>query len=909
MNLSSVYFKSCEIHIQGLVQGVGFRPFVYRLAHRFGLTGQVCNADDGVVIRVEGPPEAHESFLSELKAHPPNASRIYSIDIRPCTAEHFNDFQIVKSRSSSTRITQVSPDIAVCSDCLDDMKSQPHRLGYPFINCTHCGPRFTIIRELPYDRPATTMEPFEMCGQCRSEYEAPGDRRFHAQPVACNECGPEYTLIRFPDKGWPGSSEDSAGQRKGKKEYAEQRDVIQDYSEYGNTVTGIRSILEACIGLIKQGGIIAVKGMGGFHLMCDAENLQAVQKLRNAKMRDGKPFAVMARNPESAARFAEISPLEEELLSSWRRPVVLLRHKSKLTAAPDTKLTSGEASREASKLTSREASREASKQSFGEASREASKLTSKQTTGADEHTVRISPDINPGCSTMGVMLPYMPFHHLLFEKIPDAVLVMTSGNLSDEPIVIHNGEAVRTFQDMADATVTYNRDIHNRTDDSVVFAANNKPRIIRRSRGFVPEPVLLPWQTEGIFAAGAELNHCFAVGKGREAMLSQHIGDLKDPATHLFFEESVSRFCSLFRVKPAAAVCDMHPDYLSTRYAQGLGLPVTEVQHHHAHIAACMAEYHLDEPVLGVCWDGTGLGTDGNIWGGEFLHADLLGFERFAHFNYLPLPGGDKAAKQIWRTGLSLLYQTFGEDFHELDLPFVRKTREKPEWNMIHQAVVRQVNAPLSSAAGRLFDAVAAITGICRHNSYHAEAPMKLEALTVPDVRDGYPFEWDKDSSFGWNKVHPIEGSQKSAMEKKQDRDAAAPASAAQSHSIRSMEFGNEIHRHSKAASTARSVGFRPMIHAITEDLMSGTPLPVISTRFHNTLVSVTEAVLLEMQRLYGTKKVVLTGGVFQNRYLLENTEQRLEARFEVYSPSAIPANDAGIALGQMAVAARKGVI
>ena len=851
MNLSSVYFKSCEIHIQGLVQGVGFRPFVYRLAHRFGLTGQVCNADDGVVIRVEGPPEAHESFLSELKAHPPNASRIYSIDIRPCPAEHFNDFQIVKSRSSSTRITQVSPDIAVCSDCLDDMKSQPHRLGYPFINCTHCGPRFTIIRELPYDRPATTMEPFEMCGQCRSEYEAPGDRRFHAQPVACNECGPEYTLIRYPDKGWP--SEGIAGQREDKKEYAEQRDVIQDYSEYGNTVTGIRNILEACIGLIKQGGIIAVKGMGGFHLMCDAESLQAVQKLRNAKMRDGKPFAVMARNPESAARFAEISPLEEELLSSWRRPVVLLRHKSKLTAAPDTKLTSRE--------------------TFGEAS----KLTSKQTTGADEHTVRISPDINPGCSTVGVMLPYMPFHHLLFEMIPDAVLVMTSGNLSDEPIVINNGEAVRTFQDMADATLTYNRDIHNRTDDSVVFAANNKPRIIRRSRGFVPEPVLLPWQTEGIFAAGAELNHCFAVGKGREAMLSQHIGDLKDPATHLFFEESVSRFCSLFRVKPAAAVCDMHPDYLSTRYAHGLGLPVTEVQHHHAHVAACMAEYHLDEPVLGVCWDGTGLGTDGNIWGGEFLHADLLGFERFAHFNYLPLPGGDMAAKQIWRTGLSLLYQTFGEDFHELDLPLVRKIREKPEWNMIHQAVVREVNSPLSSAAGRLFDAIAAITGICRHNSYHAEAPMKLEALTVPDVRDEYPFEWNEESSFGW--------------------------------SGRSMELGNEIHRHSKAASAARSVGFRPMVHAITEDLMSGIPLPVISTRFHNTLVSVTEVVLLEMQQHYGTKKVVLTGGVFQNRYLLEKTEQRLAARFEVYSPSAIPANDAGIALGQMAVAARKAVI
>ncbi len=836
---------SCEIRVSGLVQGVGFRPFVYRLAHQHKLAGWVHNTDDGVVIRVEGSPHQIESFLDKLRTHPPSAAQLYSVEQVTCEPGGFADFRIVKSCSKTDRITQVCPDITVCDECLQDMKSQPHRLDYPFINCTHCGPRFTIIRELPYDRPSTTMAPFEMCDTCHSEYESPGDRRFHAQPVACNECGPVYTLIRH-------GREDAAGGRRDRH------------------VTGITNILEMCVRLIAEGGIIAIKGLGGYHLMCDAVNEAAVRRLRDAKLRDGKPFAVMVRDGESAGRFCEITTQEAEVLASWRRPIVLLRER---IGARD-KNPSGRG-------------REQTEQ----ADQAAQTNQSEQTAKADQtvrpldrelpgqeslssHSFRPASDINPGCATVGVMLPYMPFHHLLFERIPDAVLVMTSGNLSDEPIVMDNDVAVRTFRHMSDATLVYNRDIHNRTDDSVVFVARKAPRIIRRSRGHVPEPVRLAWPAEGILAAGAELSHCFAVGKGYEAMLSQHIGDLKDPSTFSFFEESVSRFCSLFRVKPTVAACDLHPDYLSTRYAHQLGLPVVEVQHHHAHIAACMAEFHLDEPVIGVCWDGTGLGTDGNMWGGEFLHADLTSFERFAHFRYLPLPGGDKAAKQTWRSGLSLLHQVYGEDYRELDLPIVRDLKAKPDWSMIQQAIERRVNSPLSSAAGRLFDAVAAITGVCHHNSYHAEAPMKLEAIADAQESDEYDFYLQSEEI---SMALP---------------DKPAPF---------------EVRAESRTISAQTVINPDPMIRAIVADLQNGVPLPIISAKYHNTLVSVIEAVSLRMKSLYSTKRIILTGGVFQNRYLLEKSEERLEsAGFEVFSPLAIPANDAGIALGQLAVAARR---
>ncbi len=741
-----------QISLKGLVQGVGFRPFVYRLAHKYDLKGWVNNTNEGVVIQVEGNEMQIDSFLEELVRNPPKASAIYSVHQNDCSPDYFTDFSILKSRTTSDRITQVSPDIAVCDDCIRDMKTQAHRLAYPFINCTHCGPRFTIIRKLPYDRQTTTMEPFAMCDVCRSEYEAVHDRRFHAQPVACTFCGPEYTLIHGKER-----------------------------------VTGIYQILETCAEITANGGIIAIKGLGGFYLMCNAADEFAVGKLRNAKHRDGKPFAVMVRDLETAVYYAAVTPREEELLVSWRRPIVLLKQRRALAK-----------------------------------------------------------EINPGCSTLGLMLPYMPFHHLMFEKLALNAVVMTSGNRSDEPIVIDNRQAQETFRDMADAILTYNREISNRVDDSVVFVVHEKQRIVRRSRGYVPEPIRLSYPVEGILATGAELSHCFAIGKGKDALLSQHIGDLKDPETHAFFQETVSRLCDLFQVHPVCVACDMHPDYLSTGFANSLSLPVINVQHHHAHIAACMAEYQLNEPVIGICWDGSGLGSDGHIWGGEFLYADLSSFKRFTHFDYIPLPGGDKAARETWRTGVACLYQILGRDFLKRDLPFVLKVREKPELDLILHAIDRKLNTPLSSSAGRLFDAVAAITDISHFNSFHAEAPMKLEAIVDDRVEKTYPFT-----------------------------------------------IGN-------------TVSFAAMFREIVSDIQNRVPVPVISAKFHNSLVSVIFTVANNMKEQCNTGKVILSGGVFQNRYLLEKTEERLKNSFDVYSPEQVPCNDAGIALGQMAVAAQQ---
>lgn len=776
--------KARHIHIQGLVQGVGFRPHVHRLAHRFGLNGWISNAEDGVYIQIEGDEKQIARFIESLKSRPPKASLIHALTVQDTEPEQLKDFTIRKSKNLSDRITRVCPDIAVCEECLADMQAQPHRIRYPFTNCTHCGPRFTIIRTLPYDRPGTTMDSFIMCETCQNEYESVHDRRFHAQPVACNQCGPEYQLL--------------------------------DYDKPKQPLLGTQTIVAECCRRIEKGEIIAIKGLGGFHLMCDATNPIAVSRLRQAKKRDRKPFAVMMRDIDAAARFLLISEKEEEALVSWRRPIVLLRQRHQSGAGNPS----------------------------------------------DKKTFRLAGDINPGCATIGAMLPYMPIHHLLFEHLSTPALVMTSGNLADEPIVIDNHKARDTFRGMAQALVVYNRDIHNRADDSVVFTANDRQRIIRRSRGYVPEPVMLNFPVDRILATGAELSHCFAVGRDREAILSQHIGDLKDPETYAFFTESIDRFCELFRVRPERIACDLHPDYLSTRFAREQSLPVIAVQHHHAHIAAGMAEFNLEEPVIGICWDGTGLGSDGNIWGGEFLYADLQTFERYAHFRYLPLPGGDKAAKQTWRTGVSLLYQAMGPDFLTLDLPFVDWVRKQQGFELLLQAVEKNLNTPLSSSVGRLFDAVAAISGVCTSNAFHAEAPIKLEALVSPSVG-------------GHTMTSSVPGN--------------------------GYAFGFDPN----GEKLPQIIDTKPLVRELLSDLLDGQPVPAIAARFHNTLVAIIFAVAHEMKLRYNTKKVILTGGVFQNRYLLEQAEKQLEKDFTVYSPEIIPCNDAGIALGQMAVAAR----
>jgi hydrogenase maturation protein HypF len=744
--------SAVKIHVQGLVQGVGFRPFIYNLAHRFGIKGWVENRNDGVFIHAEESNQIISQFLDSIESEAPIASNIYSINVIKSDFKKFIDFKIVKSENKSNEITEVSPDIAVCENCLSDLKIQEHRIAYPFINCTNCGPRFTIIKDLPYDRDKTTMHEFVMCMTCQKEYIDIRDRRFHAQPVACNNCGPLYSIKN-------------------------EKKLISDFDD----------VLNSLINVLENEGIAAIKGLGGYHLACDAKSEKAVNRLRKSKKREGKPFAVLCSSLEKIKEFAFVGEVEEKQLLSWQRPIVLLKLKNELASG-----------------------------------------------------------VCNGLDKVGVMLPYMPFHHLLFEKTKLDVLVLTSGNLSDEPIVIDNQKAESDLLPICDVLVTYNRDIYNRTDDSVCFVANNKNRILRRSRGFVPSPIRTNLNTEGIFAAGAELVNCFCFGKDNQAILSQHIGDLKNPETLEFYSESFERFKKLFRVSPELIVHDMHPDYLSTKFAKELGIKTIEVQHHHAHIASCMAEHGLDEKVIGVSFDGTGLGVDRKIWGGEFFIADLAEYERINHFEYTPMPGGDKVTKQPWRMALSYLYRYFGKDENWIKLPFLKNIKEE-EISLLLKAIDLNINTPLTSSSGRLFDAVSAILNICPVSLFHAEAPMRLEASMQNESEDFYPFEISK------------------------------------------------------------SISFKTMFEEILQDLQNKIPLGEISTKFHNTLVEIIAAVAIVARHQTKINKIVLSGGTFQNQYLLEKVENKLENyKFEVFSQQQIPSNDGGIALGQLAIAAKR---
>lgn len=746
-----------KIHVKGLVQGVGFRPFVYRLANELKIKGNVENRNDGVHIIAVASPQLINDFIARLQSEAPVASNIESITTTDADAlaGAFDKFEIVKSLNTSDEVTEISPDIAVCNDCLDDLVHQPHRIDYPFINCTNCGPRFTIIEDLPYDRDKTTMKDFVMCNLCYQEYRNVADRRFHAQPVACNDCGPEYELFF-------------------------NNEHIKD----------IHTILEKCSLIIESGKIIAMKGLGGFHLACDAMKSEAVSRMRQLKNREAKPFAVMFSTFEKAETYCNISEAEKKSLLSWRRPVVLLSEKP------------------------------------GSA---------------------VSKEVSLGLGTLGVMLPYMPFHHLLFRYLKTDVIVLTSGNISDEPIVIDNEEAKNKLVPLSDALLVYNRDIYNRTDDSVVFIANGKERIIRRSRGYVPNPVKLGFNADGIFAAGAELKNCFCYGKGESAIMSQHIGDIKTLGTFEFYKETAAKFQKLFRVSPKHFACDMHPDYLSSRYTDEISNGNSiRIQHHHAHIASCMAEHGLDERVIGISFDGTGYGDDGNIWGSEFMVCDFKKYTRITHFDYLPLPGGDKAADEPWRMAVSYLYNTYGEEFLNLELPLFNSV-PKDKIRLIIEAISKKMNCPLTSGAGRLFDAVASISGICYENRYEAEAPMLLEAMADHSVTDSYSFTYHQ------------------------------------------------------------TIDFKPAIREMVNDVIHGISKSTISAKFHNMLTVVIIMVAKEIREKTKLNKVVLSGGVFQNRFLLENSENIfIQNKFEVFTHSKVPSNDGGIALGQLAVASKK---
>jgi len=748
--------ETFKIKITGLVQGVGFRPFIFILAEKFKLKGWVENRNDGVLIKVTCTKNEVLNFIEEIKNQAPIASSIKEIVLTEIKLKNFENFSIKKSESTSNEVTEVSPDIAICKSCIEDMKSQKHRLNYAFTNCTNCGPRFTIIKDLPYDREKTTMAKFEMCETCKAEYSNVYDRRFHAQPVACNNCGPQYSL------------------------------------HYKcNFITNIKDIIDVTSYLTEEGKIIAIKGLGGFHLMCDAKNEGAVTKLRNIKNRESKAFAVMIINVETAKKYTHISEKEKQELTSWQRPILLLKSKNKLATS-----------------------------------------------------------VTNGLNNLGVMLPYMPFHHLIFEKLKTDTIVLTSGNITDEPIITNNKVANETFAGKVDAIITYNREIHNRTDDSVGIIVNDKLRLLRRSRGFAPSPIITNFNTEGIFAAGSEFVNCFCIGKGNQAILSQHIGDLKNLETFEFYKESYELYKKLFRFKPKIIVADLHPDYLSSKFAEKLKsenpeIKLIKVQHHHAHIVSCMAEYQLNEKVIGISFDGVGLGDDRNIWGGEFFINNLSNYERFTHFEYIKVAGGDMVSKEPWRSAASYLYHYFGEDILK-ELNFFTEKIDTKNLKMYLQILKSNFNTYKTSSAGRLFDAVASLTGLVNKAGYHAEAPMRLESIVNNTITELY------------------------------------------NYSI------NEV------------ISFKETFRGIINDLKDDVDISIISTKFHNTIVDIVLETTKLMKQKTGINKVVLSGGTFQNKYLLTNIENKLsDNKFEVFASSKIPSNDGGIALGQLIIGAK----
>ena len=759
-----------SIHITGIVQGVGFRPFVYGLATRLALTGWVRNTSAGVDISVDGTRDSLECFLRALRDETPPLARIDEFQVIQKQPNGFSSFEIVHSQAIPEAFQPISPDVSICPDCLRELfDPNDRRYRYPFINCTNCGPRFTIIQDIPYDRPKTTMAPFEMCPACAAEYHNPLDRRFHAQPVACPDCGPQVWLET------DGSPEQKAE----------------------------NAILETRL-LLAQGKIVAVKGLGGFHLACDATNLEAVSELRHRKLRVDKPFALMLPDLETVEKHCALKDTERELLLSRERPIVILEKR------PNSPIVA---------------------------------------------------EVAPGQSTLGVMLPYTPLHYLLLERQPGypEALVMTSGNWSEEPIATDNAEARERLASLADAFLMHNREIHTRCDDSVMRVLNpsqissNRHHTsmypLRRARGYAPFPIRLPWKLTSILATGAELKNTFCLTRDHYAFLSHHIGDLENYETLRSFEEGVVHFERLFRVKPEAIAYDLHPNYLSTRYgltrAEREGLPAVGVQHHHAHIAACMAEngFEGNKPVIGVAFDGTGYGDDGAIWGGEILLSDYAQYQRVYHLAYVPLPGGDKAIREPWRMALAWLEHA-GLEWAE-DLPPVRQ--DPLELSVLRHQLQSGLNAPPTSSMGRLFDAISALAGVRQQVNYEAQAAIELEALADPDEVGVYP-----------------------------------------------LEISDEV------------IDPTPLIQAAVMDLRRGLPVGKIAARFHNGLAGMVLQVCQRLRAHFGVTEVVLSGGVWQNMTLLTRAEALLgRAGFAVYVHRQVPANDGGLALGQAMIADR----
>jgi hydrogenase maturation protein HypF len=749
-----------RIKVRGVVQGVGFRPIVYRLASQHHLKGSVYNTTSDVTIIVEGPLSDIESFINRLEESAPPQSHIESIIVEDEPVRGLQQFTIEASRIQEKEYQLVSPDIAICPLCRKEIfNPSDRRYLYPFTNCTNCGPRFTIIESMPYDRPNTTMRKFNMCPQCLKEYNDVEDRRFHAQPNACPVCGPALQLIDAEGKGVDGDA------------------------------------LSASVELLKHGKILAIKGLGGFLLSCDATDDNAVAALRERKRRGAKPFAVMMTSINEIEKYSPVSELEKIMLESSQAPIVLLKLRAKSKS--------------------------------------------------------LSPLIAPGTVYLGVMLPYTPLHHLIM-KYTDRPLVMTSGNISEEPIAEENNEALKRLSCIADYFLMHNRDICSRYDDSVAMAVNGKAQIIRRARGFAPYPIHLPYNSAMVLACGAETKNAFCLTRDNHAFLSQHIGDLENLETLESFEDTIRLYKKMFHIEPEIIAYDMHPDYLATQYAVEMvkvkGLKGVPVQHHHAHIVSCMVDNGINEQVIGVAFDGTGYGEDGTIWGAEFLLADYAGFKRLAHFEYLPLPGGKAAIEKPYRMALSYLFKVFGDETLKLDLPFL-KGIDREEMALIKMQIERKINTPYTSSCGRLFDAVSALLDIRKQTDYEGQAAVELESVAELDCDAGYPFD---------------------VIEK------------------------DGIH----------VVTFDRMFRSIIDDMNFKKVASYIGRRFHQTVAEMILAVCRTLAKQMNIDRVALSGGVFQNRLLLELTIKMLEdAGITVFVHHHVPANDGGIALGQAVIA------
>jgi hydrogenase maturation protein HypF len=752
---NTVMQKSLDIRIKGIVQGVGFRPFVYQLAQRNRIRGGIYNDTEGVFIHAEGEAVDCERFLFELSDAAPPLAMIMSVDAKESAPAGRMNFSIEPSRITAERLAFYSPDVAVCDQCRGEFFDQADRRHrYPFITCINCGPRFSIVHDVPYDRENTSMAPFTMCERCRNEYTDPADRRFHSQPNACPVCGPHISLRNRRKESITAKSDDVA-----------------------------RMTVE----LLKQGAIIAIKGIGGYHLAVDARNDAAVIELRERKRRPFKPFAIMAGTREAAERFLEIGDVEKSLLLSRERPIVLLKEKREL----------------------------------------------------------VSRKVAPGLAYLGLMLPYTPFQHHLFSIDPDMVLVMTSGNVTDEPIEYRDETVFERLGHIADYFVTYNREIIGQGDDSVLYVVDDLPFFVRRSRGYVPVPFLSSETPFPILAAGGDLKNSFAIARKSFIIMSQYLGDMADPLTYRVFRSTVGHFIRIFDAEPEVIVSDMHPAYLTRQHAEemsAMGKRLIKVQHHHAHIASVMEEHGLDEPVIGIAFDGTGYGTDGTLWGSEFLIARRDGFERAAHFSNFQLPGGESAIHDVWKIGLSLLYNRFARDYPVMD--------RNAASEHIMEIIEKNINTPLTCSIGRIFDGVAAILGISRSVSTEAEAAQLLEEAALKGVPPGKPYS-----------IHYTDG------------DTIV-------------------------------IGTGDLTAYIVYLLERGARVEDIAAEFHQAIIHTSAAVACRIREKTGIDAVALSGGVFHNRILLSGMMNILRDKgFRLFTHKAVPCNDGCIALGQIAVA------